>query len=180
LAPGAAARSDWFIFTGMNGKSDGNDGMDALATLERLKALRIKAGQDAEGLADQIGITAAWYLDLESQAGELEASLDLTQLRKLAILLNVGLGYLLTGATLPDTVPTLSFLELARRIRVRLEHSQDVKALEEKTGWDLGAFLKNPEADGWDQRTGFFRDVCAELELDWRGVLRYGESIREE
>jgi transcriptional regulator with XRE-family HTH domain len=162
------------------GRLHGKDAVDGIAAMERLKALRIKAGQDPEGLADQIGITADWYEDLEKEAGELESSLDLTQLRKLAILLNVGLAFLITGETVPDAVATLSFLELARRIRLHLEHSQDVRSLEEKTGWDLGAFLKNPDAEGWDQRTVFFRDVCGELGLDWRGVLRYAESIREE
>jgi transcriptional regulator with XRE-family HTH domain len=148
--------------------------------VDRLKTLRLKAGQDPEGLADQIGITAEWYLDLENEPGELEAGLDMTQLRKLAILLNVGLAYLITGETIPDTVPTLSYLELARRLRMRLGQGIDIPTLEEKTGWDLAAFLKNPEADGWEQRAPFFRDVCRELELDWRGVLRYCESIREE
>ena len=161
----------------MHGKQDG---LAAQAAMERLKTLRLKAGLDAEGLADQIGITAAWFLDLESEPGELEASLDLTQLRKLAILLQVGLGFLLTGETIPESVPNASFLEVARRIRLQLEHSRDVKGLEERTGWDLAPFLKHPEAEGWDQRPGFFRDVSAELGMDWRGVLRYCESIREE
>lgn len=156
------------------------DTADGIKAMERLKNLRIKAGQDAEGLADQIGITADWYRDPESDPGELESSLDLTQLRKLAILLNAGMAYLITGENVPEAAPTLTFLEVARRIRLHLEHSKDVQSLEEKTGWDLGGFLKNPEAEGWDQRTGFFRDVCAELALDWRGVLRYCESIREE
>lgn len=147
---------------------------------KRLQTLRIKAGLDGEGLADQIGISAAWYDDLESEPGEVEATLDLTQLRKLAILLNVGLGYLLTGETLPDDVPTMTFSELARRIRLTLEHSPDMLALEEKTGWDLVAFLKQPGAEGWEQRAPFFRDLCNELGADWRGVLKYVESIREE
>ncbi|MDB5048928.1 MAG: hypothetical protein JWO30_1999 [Fibrobacteres bacterium] len=157
-----------------------NGEMGKMNEMDRLKTLRIKAGQDAEGLADQIGITADWYLDLEREPGELEASLDLTQLRKLAILLNVGLAFLLTGETIPDSVPNLTFLEVARRIRLHLEHSKDVQSLEEKTGWEVAGFLKNPDAEGWDQRTGFFRDVCRELDLDWRGVLRYCESIRDE
>ena len=151
---------------------------DAMA--ERLRTLRIKAGLDGEGLDDQIGISAGWYADLESEPGELENTLDLTQLRKLAILLNVGLGYLLTGETLPDEVPPLTFAELARRVRLTLEHSPDLQALEEKTGWDLAAFLKQPGAEGWEQRARFFRDLCTELGADWRGVLKYVESIREE
>ena len=160
--------------------SESTGAIGKMDAMERLKTLRIKAGQDAEGLADQIGITADWYEDLEKEAGELESSLDLTQLRKLAILLHVGLAFLLTGETVPDAVPTLGFLEVARRIRLHLEHSKDIQSLEEEIGWDLGLFLKNPEAEGWDQRTCFFRDVCRALAMDWRGVLRYVESIREE
>ncbi len=155
------------------------EGIDVKAQAERLKALRIKAGLDAEGIADQIGISAEWYVDLENEPGELEASLDLAQLRKLAILLHVGLGFLLTGAIVPDEVPALSFLEIARRLRMRLEHSPDVEALDEKIGWDLGSFLKRPGEEGWDQRAPFFRAVCGELGADWRGVLKFCESIRE-
>jgi transcriptional regulator with XRE-family HTH domain len=156
-----------------------NGGKDT-ETAERLKTLRAKAGLDPEGLADQIGISPAWYEDLESEPGELENGLDMSQLRKLAILLHVGMGYLVDGQAIPEGVPNLPFLEVARRIRLHLEHSQDIKALEEKTGWDLGRFLKHPEAEGWEQRLPFFRDVCRELGADYRGVLRYCESIRED
>lgn len=154
--------------------------MDGKAQTERLKELRLKAGLDAEGLADQIGISAAWYGDLEAEEGELEQSLDLAQLRKLAVLLHVGLGFLLTGETIPDAVPLLSFQEMARRVRARLEQVADVGALEEKVGWELGSFLKRPGEEGWEQRAPFFRDLAGELGLDWRGVLKYCESIREE
>lgn len=154
--------------------------MDAKAQAERLKELRLKAGLDPEGIADQIGISAAWYEDLEREPGELENSLDLAQLRKLAVLLHVGLGFLLTGAILPEEAPVLSFQELARRVRTALEHAPGVNALEERIGWDLSAFLKRPGEEGWDQRAPFFRDLCGELGLDWRGVLKYCESIREE
>jgi hypothetical protein len=149
-------------------------------TPARLKTLRLKAGLDPEGLADQIGITAEWYLDLETEPGELEASLDMTQLRKLALLLHVGMGDLIYGEAVPDTVPILPFLEVARLIRLELEHSKDVSTLEERTGWDLAGFLKHPDAEGWDQRLGFYRDVCGELGADYRGVVRYCESIRDE
>lgn len=146
---------------------------------ERLRALRIKAGLDPEGLADQIGISAAWYGDLEREPGESEDSLDLAQWRKLAVLLGVGMGYLITGAVLPDEVPSLSFQEVARRARAYLEHAS-LEELEAKTGWEMGAFLKRPAQEGWEQRAPFFRDLCGELALDWRGVLKYCESIREE
>jgi hypothetical protein len=109
----------------------------------------------------------------------LENSLDLAQLRKLAVLLHVGLGFLLTGAILPEEAPLLSFQEVARRVRAYLEHAS-LEELETKTGWELGPFLKRPAQEGWDQRAAFFRDLCGELGLDWRGVLKYCESIREE
>jgi transcriptional regulator with XRE-family HTH domain len=147
---------------------------------ERLRELRLKAGLDPEGIADQIGLSPAWYEDLETEADEAEQSLDLAQWRKLAILLHVGMGFLITGGIIPDEVATLSFLELARRIRAHLEHATGVEELEAKTGWDLGPFLKRPGEEGWDQRAPFFRALCAELGLDWRGVLKYCESIREE
>jgi transcriptional regulator with XRE-family HTH domain len=147
---------------------------------DRLRALRTKAGLDPEGIADQIGISPSWYEDLERDPDELENTLDLAQLRKLAVLLNVGLGYLLTAAILPDEVVSLSFLELSRRLRGSLEHAPDVEALEAKIGWELAAFLKRPSEEGWGQRVPFFRDLCRELGLDWRGVLKYCESIREE
>lgn len=153
--------------------------MDAKAQSERLRDLRLKAGLEPEGIADQIGISPSWYEDLEREPGELENGLDLAQLRKLAVLLHVGLGFLLTGAVLPDEVPPLSFQEVARRARAHLEHAS-LEELENNTGWELGAFLKRPGPEGWEQRVPFFRDLCGELGLDWRGVLKYCESIREE
>jgi transcriptional regulator with XRE-family HTH domain len=169
--------------TNGNGHRAAGEAAEAAAgdrTAARLKALRTKAGQDTEGLADQIGITAQWFEDLEREPGELENTLDMTQLRKLAILLHVGMGYLVDGKPIPDAVPNLPFLEVARRIRLHLEHAKDIGTLEETIGWDLSAFLKHPDAEGWDQRLPFFRAVCAALGLDYRGVLRYCESIRDE
>ena len=156
---------------------NGNNPPENLAG--RLRALRQKAGLDPESLADQIGISAVWYADLETEAGEAENSLDLAQWRKLAVLLHVGMGFLITGAALADEVAALSFQEVARRVRAYLEHAS-LETLESRTGWDLGAFLKRPGAEGWEQRAPFFRDLCRELGLDWRGVLKYCESIREE
>lgn len=157
-----------------------SDPIDNAEQSARLKTLRLKAGQDPEGLADQIGISAAWYADLESEPGELETGLDLSQLRKLALLLNVGAGYLVLGAPIPESVPMLSFLELARRIRLEYGTPGELEQLEEKTGWDLAGFLKHPEADGWEFPLPFYRDVSGELGLDWRGVLKFCDSIREE
>jgi transcriptional regulator with XRE-family HTH domain len=146
---------------------------------DRLRELRIKAGLDPEGVADQIGISASWYEDLEREPGELENSLDLAQLRKLAVLLRVGMGFLLTGSIVPEGTPSLSFQDVARKVRAHLEHA-GMEELEARTGWDLGAFLKRPASEGWEQRVPFFRDLCGELGLDWRGVLKYCESIRED
>lgn len=157
-----------------------NNLIDKTEQMARLKALRLKAGQDPEGLADQIGISAAWYENLENEPGELETALDLSQLRKLSLLLNVGAGYLILGAPIPESVPMLSFLELARRIRLQIGSPADLEILEEKSGWDLSGFLKHPEADGWEFPLPFYRDLADSLGLDWRGVLRFCDSIREE
>jgi transcriptional regulator with XRE-family HTH domain len=157
---------------------DGNRN-DPRGQADRLRELRIKAGLDAEGVADQIGISASWYEDLEREPGELEDGLDLAQLRKLAVLLHVGMGFLITGAIVPEGTPSLSFQDVARKVRAYLEHA-GMEELEARTGWDLGGFLKRPASEGWDQRIPFFRDLCGELGLDWRGVLKYCESIRED
>lgn len=150
--------------------------MESQPIHERLRALRLKAGLDPEAIAAQIGLSAAWYEDLERDGEELEAGLDISQLGKLAVILGVGMGYLVTGAALPGDVAPLPFQEVARQARGYLEHAPDLDSLETKTGWDLGAFLKHPAAEGWEQRLPFFRDVCRELGLDWRGILKYCES----
>lgn len=142
----------------------------------RLRDLRLKAGLAPETIADQIGISPEWFADLESEPGELEQALDLSQWSKLAVLLRVGLAHLVTGAALPADTPSLSFQDVARKARAYLEHAPDIGSLEAKTGWDLGAFLKRPSVEGWEQRIPFFRDLCGALGLDWRGVLRHCES----
>lgn len=152
--------------------------MESMAA--RLKALRLKAGLDAGNLADAIGISGTWYEELEEEDGLLEDSLDLEQIRKLSLLLNVGLAHLLTGSPVPPGVAPLDFKGLALHLRRRLESETSLEALEEKIGWDLGAFLKRPETEGWGQRVVFFQAVCLELKLDWLGVLAYGEALRED
>ena len=148
-------------------------------TGERLRALREKAGLLPEGLADQIGITGNWFEDLESNEGELEETLDLDQIRKLALLLNVGMAQLLTGAPVPPGMAPMSFKDLARHVRRQLENESGLESLEEKTGWDLGAFLKRPDTEGWGQRIQFYKDVCGALGVDWIGILAYGETLPE-
>lgn len=146
---------------------------------ERLKSLREKVGLNAGNLADEIGISAAWFEELENGETSLEDSLDLEQLRKLSLLLGAGLSTLVTGSPLPPDLRPVSFKDLARHLRRRLESETGLDALEEKTGWDLGAFLKRPDTEGWGQRIPFFRDVCGALGLDWLGILAYGESVAE-
>lgn len=150
----------------------------------RMKALREKAGLQPEGLADQIGITAEWFLDLESEEGELEDSLDLEQVRKLALLLGAGLSQLLTGAPLPPGTEVLTFQDLARKLKGRIDEETDpaagLDAWEDRTGWDLGRFLKSPAQEGWGQRIRFFQDVCRALRIDWLGILAYCEALPEE
>jgi transcriptional regulator with XRE-family HTH domain len=146
----------------------------------RLKALRIKAGMEAGNLADAIGISGTWFDELEEEDGLLEDSLDLEQIRKLSLLLNVGMAHLLTGSPLPPGLAPIDFKALARHLRRRLETEASLETLEEIIGWELGGFLKRPETEGWGQRVVFYQAVCLELKLDWLGVLAYGESLREE
>lgn len=149
------------------------------STGERLRSLREAAGLRAENLADEIGISAVWFEELENGEAALEESLDLEQVRKLSLLVGVGLAVLVTGEPVPPGVPPLSFKDLARHLRRRLENEPGLESLEEKSGWDLGAFLKRPDPEGWGQRIPFFRDVCAVVGVDWRGILAYGESVAE-
>lgn len=146
---------------------------------ERLKALRLRSGAEPESLADSIGISPEWYLDLENEEGQVEETLDLEQIRKLALQLKVGLAQLLTGSPLPPGTPALSFASLARVLRRRLEDETSLDDLEEKTGWELGSLLKHPEQEGWGHPVPFFRDVCKVLELDWLGILAYAEALPE-
>lgn len=145
----------------------------------RLKALREKAGLEAEALADQIGVSPLWYEDLENEPGEVEESLGLEQLRKLSLLLGVGVAQLLTGSPVPPHTRAVAFQDLALQLRRKLEDMPGLDELEEKVGWDLGRFLKSPETEGWEQRVPFFKDVCAVLGLDWLGVIAYLEILPE-
>jgi transcriptional regulator with XRE-family HTH domain len=145
----------------------------------RLRALREKAGLEAETLADQIGVSPLWYEDLENEPGEVEESLGLEQLRKLSLLLGVGVAQLLTGSPVPSDTRAVAFQDLALQLRRKLEDMPGLDELEEKVGWDLGRFLKSPETEGWEQRVPFFKDVCAALGLDWLGVIAYLELLPE-
>lgn len=150
----------------------------------RLKALREKAGLDPETLADQVGISSAWFEDLERDDEELETSLDLEQVRKLALLVGSGISHLLTGAPLPPGTAPLTFMDLARKLKARIDEEADpasgLEAWEERVGWELRRFLKSPSQEGWGQRIRFFQDACRVLRMDWLGILAYCESLPEE
>lgn len=146
---------------------------------QRLKTLREKAGLDTGNLAEAIGISATWFDDLENGEGELEETLDLEQIRQLALLLHVTIAELLTGTPAPAATRPMTFKDLARHIRRRLENETGLESLEEECGWDLGGFVKRPDTEGWGQRVGFFRDVCGMLAVDWLGIVAYADSMIE-
>ncbi len=122
-------------------------------------------------VADQIGINEAWYSDLEDQAGEMESSLDLAQIHKLAVVLETTPYYLILGGNPDAEVRPMTFQDLKTQIEMHMTvNGVSREQMEELTGWELTGFLHNPQ-EGWNHYIAFFQDICRVLDLDWRGLL---------
>ena len=138
---------------------------------ERLRVARKSSGLTPQQLAHAVGIKVSNYFDLEEHE-ELYTSLSLAELRKLCNVLKVGARDLFVEET-QSNVPreVVTFDSLAENVSDHLkDHDETQERFETKVGWELGAFLSNPEV-AWGWNVDCLRDICRELKVDWLSAL---------
>jgi transcriptional regulator with XRE-family HTH domain len=139
----------------------------AHGTANRLRWHRVRAGRSAAGVAEALGIDAAWYADLERDDAELAATLNVFQALQLASILNVRLDEL-TGA--PGRGRRVALVELPGVIR---SHAgmQSVAELSAKLGWDVGGLLEAPVETAAAVPLALLQTLAAYVGADWRYLV---------
>jgi transcriptional regulator with XRE-family HTH domain len=145
--------------------------MSVAAVSERLRVARERAGRTPEELAARIGITTAWYYDLEGQPEEVSTTLSLAQLYDLASALELDLRHLLLGEEAPPLATRPSAGDFVERLRSKVAASgKSPEELGAEIGWDIGRLLRTPESL-WELNLDGLRDVCAFAGVDWTTLL---------
>lgn len=139
----------------------------------RLSAARALAGQSEMEAAAAVGLSLAWYYDLEADNEELLSNLTLLQISTLARFLRIDPVWLLTGEnTCDERAHELSLL--VDLVRARTSETQNGLAeLEDNVGYELAPFLADWRA-AYDWNSDLLRAVCTALEVDWRAYMPHG------
>jgi transcriptional regulator with XRE-family HTH domain len=145
--------------------------MSVASVSERLRMARERAGLTPEELAERIGITTAWYHDLEGHPGDVSTTLSLAQLRDLASALELDLRHLLLGEEAPLLAIGLSAGDVVERLRQEVAASgKSPEELGAQIGWDVDPLLRAPESI-WELNLDGLRDVCAFVGVNWTALL---------
>ena len=136
---------------------------------ERLKILRERRGLSEHEAAAAIGINSPSYFDLEQHESEFFMCISLRGLKKLFIVLDTRLSDVV-GVSSTSGIAG-GFADLAAAINERIGRGEfTIEQFEERAGWEIADFLKNPEC-AWNWNVDGLRDVCGAAGFDWVAVL---------
>jgi transcriptional regulator with XRE-family HTH domain len=140
------------------------------STCDRLRGARERLGLTPAEVASKMGLSAAWYHDLEAYQDEVFTTVSLAQLQELGQMLGLEPATILVG----DGTPPMDRKEyryvvdgLQRRMA---SESLDAETLGERLGWDIRGLLEDPE-ELWKLNVTGLRDICQGVGIDWLAVL---------
>ncbi|HEY2900591.1 MAG TPA: helix-turn-helix transcriptional regulator [Polyangia bacterium] len=144
--------------------------MTQQAPSDRLRAARERLVLTPEEVANQIGLSANWYYDLEAYPDEIVSTVSLAHLRLLGQALQLEPATILTGEAAPSTAH-LEFPDVARGLQQKMDaEGLDAETLGERVGWTISRVLVDPQ-ELWNFNVTGFRDVCAAAGVDWLAAL---------
>lgn len=134
-------------------------------TSERIRGLRIRAGQSQAQVAQALGINAAWYADLERDDDHLASTLSLFQAMQLASVLGVPLHELF-GAGHP--APRIALIDLPDLVVAHAHRERlTIEQLGQTLGWELRDFIDSPIQAAAGLPIRFLQDLSAALGINW-------------
>jgi transcriptional regulator with XRE-family HTH domain len=132
---------------------------------ERLKEARQRVGKSTEQLAGEAGMSLPSYYDLEAGQDWFNA-VSIAQISAIAQAVGMTFAELMCGDSRRDNQPT-SERDLQSRLRAALSESHtDIPEFEKRLGWNVGPFLKDPQAVR-DWNIDCLRAVCQQLGINW-------------
>jgi transcriptional regulator with XRE-family HTH domain len=149
------------------------------STCDRLRGARERLGLTPEEVASKVGLSAAWYYDLEAYPDEMFSTLSLAHLQALGRALGLDPKRILFGDTAsPDASQGFRDVVDALERRMKLE-GLDAETLGERLGWDIRDVLTDPE-ELWNFNVTGLRDVCLGAGVDWLAVLTHLDDLQRE
>ncbi len=138
---------------------------------ENLTSLRESRGLEPEAIALLINMEPDDVLRFEADPAAALEELDMHQWTQWSSNLGMPLLELLAMLKLCEigTVIPVTFREWRDAIGVLVAELGGLEIAEERIGWDLADFIRDPE-DGWSRKLIFFRSVAKAVGRDWRGV----------
>ena len=139
--------------------------------VERLRDARLRSGLSEAETAAAIGLTVAWYRDLESEPTELYINISLAHLQVLGSILHVHPITLLTGMEPVPVEQHWGFIDLVARLNQhRVANGLSVDAFGEAVGWNLKDVLVDPD-ELWNFNIDGLQALCAAVDVDWHAAV---------
>jgi len=137
---------------------------------QRLKSLRVKKLLSREEFAAEVGLSIEEASDLEQHASEMESTVSVGQVLRIAAALGVEPWTLLAEDT--NAEPYISPQELADSLAdYARDKSLTIEQIEEQVGWELGPFLRQPTAELLASPAMFVQDIAALLKVSWLAAI---------
>jgi len=135
--------------------------------MNRLQTIREARGLEPEEVADAIGISYRWYLDLEYSKGDWTRDINVRTLKDLSKLFGVSVAALVTAS--PNFVGDVG--TIIERFREHLiANSLTVEQLIDSTNFDFTEIVRDPSRLE-DSSVGELFQICRVLGLDWVDVV---------
>jgi len=140
-----------------------------MSHIEILQGAREALSLSHADVAARIGINTPSYCDLESYEDELFMTLELAQIVRICQSLQITPRHLLSC---PPAVPARQPEELKRVVIAYCQGAgAAVSEFEERAGWKIGAFLRDPQREFQKWCLAELRDVCCTLGLSYMEFL---------
>jgi len=134
----------------------------------RIRKAREGRGLTPEQVAERVGLSTAWYHDLEGYADEAFSTVSLAHLQVLGDILGLE-----PAAILGEKTPSKrgEFRDVTDGLRKRMESEGiDADTLGKRVGWDIREVIVDSQ-ELWNFNVNGFRDVCAAAGVDWLAAL---------
>jgi len=143
--------------------------------LDLLRQRRLAKHLDEAELAEELGISVHWYLDLERDSEELLSNLSLRSLfllmRRLDIPVSELFPELRYQSIKGEPRTPLGFKELHSILFAHIgANNLTLDRFGDQIGWGLESFLSDAES-AMDWNIDCLKAVCHPLELDWCEVI---------
>jgi transcriptional regulator with XRE-family HTH domain len=135
--------------------------------LNRLRRFRELREADPRRLAQELGISTAWYYDLERKQPNWADEISVCGLRQLSRLLDISPSSLFRDGREPIPTATAFITQLSAYLENKGMSAGELSAV---LGWDVERIINDP-AEVYKLNASGFRAICDQLDLDWLVVL---------